>query len=175
MTTLIEISLDMTMLDQELEDLIDSPDAQDEAIAKYLDNLAKATTLRDQKLDNYAGLIRELEIRADARKAEAKRLSDRAAVDQSKADRLKRSLQNFFGAHELKTVETNRFRLTLANNGGKLPVIFDSRPVEELPEQFTKTKTVTSADNEAIRKALDGGEKLGFAWFGERTQSLRIK
>jgi len=180
MQTLIEISRDLIELEDELEELINDPQQTDEAaeripkvIAKYLETLGDTIAERDRKLDNYSALMKELEARAEARKAEAKRLSDRASIDLNKVKFLKSNLQKFFEAHDLRTVETNRYRLTLAKNGGKAPLILDSRPVENLPEGFKKIQIV--ADNEAIRKALEAGQVLDFARLGDRGQSLRIK
>jgi chromosome segregation ATPase len=175
MKTLIEISQELIDLENELEDLIDNPEATEEAIATFLDKLKGTQAERDRKLDNYAGLISELQSRIEIRKAEAKRLSDRASVDENKVKALKSNLQKFFEAHQLKSIDTNRFRLTLAKNGGKLPVILDSRPAEDYPEQYRQTVTVTSPDREAIRAALEGGKILDFARLGDRSYSLRIK
>ena len=80
----------------------------------------------------------------------------------------------FFNAHNLKTVETARYKLSLAKNGGKQPLILDeSIPVSQLPEQFQKVSI--DPDTTAIREALERGEKLEFAQLGERGTSIRIK
>ncbi|WP_041429505.1 siphovirus Gp157 family protein [Synechococcus sp. PCC 7502] len=171
MNTLIEISRDLIDLEQQLEDLIDNPEAQDEAIARYLESFNSTIADRDQKLDNYAGLIQELQARADVRKAESDRLSNRSQIDENKVKALKSNLKKFFEAHKLKTVETDRYRLTLAKNGGKAPMILDDVPASELPEQFTYREI----DRVAVRQALDKGEVLDFARLGDRGQSLRIK
>ena len=44
---------------------------------------------------------------------------------------------------------------------------------DELPQEFQKV--TIEANNEAIRKALDEGQELEFAQYGERGESLRIK
>lgn len=59
----------------------------------------------------------------------------------------------------------------LQNAGGKLPLIVDENAT--VPERFTKI--IIENDNELIRKALDDGEDLDFARFGERSKVLKIK
>jgi tRNA U34 5-carboxymethylaminomethyl modifying enzyme MnmG/GidA len=171
MQTLIEISRDLIELENELEEMIHDPQQTDDAIAKYLECFKDTIAERNQKLDNYSALIKELEARAEARKVEAKRLSDRASVDLNKVKSLKANLQRFFEYHEVRTIETNRYRLSLAKNGGKAPLILDNVTPSELPDKFTYKEV----DKVAVREALESGEVLDFARLGERGQSLRIK
>jgi Siphovirus Gp157 len=175
MKTLIEISRDLTELDEQLEQLAESPLEQDRAIDNWLAQLEGTIAERNEKLDNYAGLIAEISHRAEIRKAEAKRLSDRADIDENKAKALRSHLQKFFEAHNLKKVDSKRYTLTLVKNGGKLPVLYDSQNIEDYPEAYRKTVTTTSPDREAIRKALESGQSLDFARLGDRGQSMRIK
>ena len=61
-----------------------------------------------------------------------------------------------FFLHNLKTVETLRYKLSVAKNGGKAPLILDeSVPVTNLPEQFQKVSI--DANTAAIREALAAG------------------
>lgn len=136
--------------------------------------LDEATEQRDQKLDNYASYITELEARAAVRLAESKRLADRARADQNRAKWLKERLQWFFAAHGLKTIETARYRLTLATNGGKAPLIVDeSVCILDIPDEYLEWSA--EPDRVKIREALEAGESLPFARLGERGQSIRIK
>ena len=152
-------------------DETDGDTQQQELIAQWFEQLG---TERDRKLDGYAALITEMTARAEIRKAEAKRLTELAAADESRARLLKDRLKWFFELHQLKTVQTNRYKLSVAKNGGKAPLILDeSVPVTQLPEQFQRVSI--DPDTLAIREALERGEKLGFAQLGERGTSLRIK
>ncbi len=74
---------------------------------------------RDRKLDNYCALVGEMSARAEVRKAEAKRLMELAATEEKRAKLLKDRLLWFFETHNLKAVETPRYRLSVAKNGGK--------------------------------------------------------
>jgi hypothetical protein len=144
-------------------------EAQTEAVIQWFEQLGEE---RDQKLDNYAALIADMEARAQVRRDEAKRLVDRARIDENKVALLKERLRIFFESHGLKTVETTRYRLTLAQNGGKLPLLVDVS-VDDLPEEYIRLTKATALD--AIRADLEAGKELPFARFGERGSSIRIK
>ncbi len=168
--TLFDISEDLLAFYDRIEELggdITAPDVE-QAIDAWFERLSHE---RDEKLDNYAALIRELDARAKARRDEAKRLADRARRDEEHAAYLKQRLMLFFQDHHLKTVETRRYRLTLQRSGGKTPVLLKTDP-EELPEEYQRWKV--SADLDAIREALEHGADLDFATLGERSSYLRI-
>ncbi len=168
--TLFAISEDLQALYDRLEALggdVTDPEVEATLDAWFEDLIEE----RDVKLDNYAALIRELEARAAARREEARRLTDRARRDEDQAAYLKNRLVLFFQQHGLKSVETRRYRLTVARRGGRAPVDLHVDP-EALPEPFRRVKV--SADLDAIREALERGETLEFAELGERGYSLRI-
>ena len=64
-------------------------------------------------------------------------------------------------------------KATIQKNGGALPIVWDDPDAESLPEEFRLIEY--KANNEAIRKALDDGQELPFAHYGERGESIRIK
>lgn len=75
-------------------------------------------------------------------------------------------------------------RLALQKNGGVLPLAlsFDDRVLTSetidthgIDERFYRMTVTYSLDTEAIRVALEAGEKLAWAMLGERGQHLRIK
>ncbi len=138
MTTLLEISHALLTLKQTLDELAESPDDQNTRLNDWLVDAFEAKVKeRDRMLDNYAGLIAELEHRSTAGKAEAERLSHRVDVDKALADRLRQRLKDIFGLNGLKTLETDRYRLTVANNGGKRPLIMDGGVLPtQLPKAF---------------------------------------
>lgn len=168
--TLFTIGDDLERLNELLDDCGD--DIQQQAlITQWFEHLGEE---RDRKLDNYAGLISEMSARAEVRKAEAKRLMELAQADENRAKMLKDRLKIFFETHNLKTVETVRYKLSLAKNGGKVPLILDdSIPATQLPEQFQRVSV--DPDTAAIREALEAGQQLAFAQLGERGTCLRIK
>ena len=168
--SLFNISEDLERLN-ELLDEVGNDAEQQELINNWLESVGEE---RDRKLDGYAALISEMQARADVRKAEAKRVLELAASDENRARLLKARLKTFFETHDIKTLETPRYKLSLAKNGGKAPLILDENlAVTSLPEQFQKVSI--DADTAAIREALEKGESLTWARLGERGTSMRIK
>lgn len=168
--TLFSISDDLQHLNDLLDEVGDDAQQQ-ELINNWLDAVGEE---RDKKLDGYAALISEMQARADVRKAEARRLQDLAATDENRARLLKERLKSFFQLHDIKTIDTARYRLSLAKNGGKAPLILkDDLSPTQLPEQFQKVSI--DADTAKIREALEAGESLEWARLGERGSSIRIK
>jgi hypothetical protein len=112
--------------------------------------------------------------RAEVRKAEAKRLIELASTEENRAKLLKDRLKWFFETHKVKTIETARYQLSLARNGGKAPLILKNGVLPtELPEHFQRVSI--DPDTAVIREFLEGGEKLNFAVLGDRGTSIRIK
>ena len=69
-------------------------------------------------------------------------------------------------------VETSRFRVSIARNGGKAPV-YVTNNLSDLPEDCIRTER--KPDNETIRSRLEAGEVVPGCSIGERGTSLRIK
>lgn len=168
--TLFSISNDLEKLNELLDDCGDDAQQQD-LIQQWFEQMGDE---RDRKLDNYSALIVECTSRSSARKAEALRLMELAQTDENRAKLFKDRLKWFFQTHNLKLLDTARYRLSLAKNGGKAPLILDeSVPVTQLPEQFQKVSI--DPNTTAIREALERGEVLEWATLGERGTSMRIK
>jgi len=97
-----------------------------------------------------------------------------ASTEENRAKFLKDRLKWFFETHSIRTVETARYRLSLARNGGKAPLILkDGVLPTELPNHFQRVSI--DPDTTAIREALERGEQLDFAQLGDRGTSIRIK
>ena len=100
-----------------------------------------------------------MQARANVRKIEARRMQDLAASDENRARLLKARLKTFFETHDTKTIETPRYKLSLARNGGRAPLILDENlAVASYPEQFQRVSI--DADTTAIREAIEKGESL---------------
>ncbi len=171
--TLYDISREFSALEELLQGIDgDVTPEQQAQLDEFLKGLEKD---RDAKIDGYCGLIRDLEARRAARKAEAERFAKLAKFDENKVKRLKWVLLNFFRLHNVERVETVRFRLRRASNASA-PVIVGERFLnfpEELPERFRTVEFVPNLKE--IKKALDDGETLDFASFGEKGENLRIE
>ena len=134
-----------------------------------LDTLEAIEGEIEDKADNYAKIIKELEAKQSARKEEAKRLTESAKVFENRVKALKSNLFNSMKATGKTKFATDLFSFNIAKNGGKQPLTIDG----EVPEEYTKT--ITENDTDKIRQALDEGKELPFAHFEPRGESLRIK
>lgn len=155
-----------------LEDMITESggDMTDDAIAAiqaWMGDLSKET---NAKADAYLGLMREFELRAEAIRAEAKRLAGRANVCENAGASLRERLRWFMDQHQIKSIDTGRFKATIKGNGGAVPVeVLDESMI---PETFFDFKPVL--DKKKLREALEKGVVPG-AKLGERGTSLQIK
>lgn len=125
----------------------------------------------DAKIEGYCKVIKNLEADAKALKEESKRLSARQKSIENNISRMKNAMQTALTQTGRKEAG-GLLKAKIQKNGGMLPLILSEAP-ERLPEAFRRVSY--EADNEAIRKALDEGQELDFAEYGERGESLRIK
>jgi len=169
MKTLLTISEEILELERKLEEA--GGDLENEEIEQAYNAWLEANASAKEKLDNYAAIIRELTRVSKAAKEEAELLRTRSRAEERKARFLKDRLMYYFMVHGLKTEQTDRFRITLANNGGVLPLDLQT-PAELLPERFQKV--TIDYDTEAIRAALDNGEYVPGAQYLDRGQHMRI-
>ena len=117
-------------------------------------------------------MIQELEARHTARTTEAQRLMALAKTDQRTAERLRTRLFQFCKVHDIPRLTTARFQLGIVHNGGLLSLGYAGLPVT-IPQDFQKV--TIDYDNIAIRKALDAGESLTFAYYVPRSERLSIR
>jgi hypothetical protein len=152
-------------------------DVTDQEAENAIDQwLAETQSDLENKADSICCLIREFEARAEAREQEAKRLLALAATDTNQAKRLKERLKRFFDQHEIKKLETDRFKLWIQANGGAVPLIIPDqweREPASAPEAFQRR--VIQLDKEAIREAIRNDEEAFGAALGERGHQLRMK
>jgi hypothetical protein len=157
-----------SILDAILDGGIDGQEAQD-ALNAHLEGLDAAL---EDKADDYAGMIQSLNLRAEARKAEAARMRQLAETDAALADRLKERLKEAMEATGKLKLDTPRFKLSVAGNGGKQPLEVAVEPTA-LPQEF-QAVTVT-ANKDAIRKALEAGGTIPGCTLLPRGTGLRIR
>lgn len=166
--TLFEISEDFRVLDDLLEEAdIESPEVQ-QYLAQWSDELRN--NLED-KVDNYAAYITTLLARAEARKAEAKRLAERAKSDENKAKALKDNLKRMLEVMKVKTVDTARFKVTVATAGGRQAIECNVLP-EDLPKQFQKI--VVEQDSKALYEVLSAGKEVAGCRLLPRSTYLKV-
>jgi len=165
---------------EDFDELIDSIEGEEitpEVEAAVQQLLEQRDNAYDQwltKVDNYCAAITNRHAISKQRKAEAERLTKLAATDSKRVEWMKGQLKKCLEARGVKKLNLHRFHLTISNNGGVLPLKL-SCEVAELPPQFQRIEV--SADNSAIRKALESGDIAAqeIAQFGERETHLRVR
>lgn len=166
--TLYELTGQLLQLQQMLED----PEMDPQVIHDTMESVEGEL---EDKADNYAKIIRNMEGTINAIKAEKERLSNKQNVLESAIKRLKENLQeSMYKTGKLK-FKTALFSFGIQKNGGKAPVILDVKDTSELPDELVRIKE--EADLDAIRELLEKDPEAGakYAHLGERGESLRIK
>jgi hypothetical protein len=173
MSTLLQISDEMRTLDALVAEIAqeggDISQVED-TITQWFSEIGDQ---RDKKVDNYCALCRELELRAKARDEEVQRLQKRVETDLNAAGFLKARLKMFFEEQGIKKIETERFTVSIAKNGGQQPIEYTEEPAK-WPE-FQKVVVTTKFDAEKVRERLEAGDFLPFAHLKERGTRLSIR
>ena len=169
MSNLYELSQEMAALDDLLA-TAENPDTPE--IKALVERAMDLTTERKIKIEGCCRFIRELESRAESRRAEAKRLNERAQIAENAAERVKAFLMQAMVVMGIKKEDTEHFTVTVANNGGKTPMVVDEAKV---PAEYLEVVESVKVLKDKIRTDLEAGKVLAFAKLGERGQQLRIK
>lgn len=149
-------------------DMLTDPDIDDEVVNDTLEGLMGEIEV------HAAGLVpvmERLDMEIDACKKHKEEWANAEKVRKARKDRLKEMIRNAMVALDKNEIQAGDITFKIQNAGGKLPLIVDENAT--VPERFTKI-TIEN-DNDLIRKALESGEELDFARFGERSKILKIK
>lgn len=113
-------------------------------------------------------VVRELDSEVEALKAEENRLASRRKALEANSDRLRAYMTVEMALMEMKSIRTPLFAITLQANKPKLVLREDAA----IPAAYLRT--FTKPDNQAVRDALERGEKITGAHL-EPSQSVRIR
>jgi mRNA-degrading endonuclease toxin of MazEF toxin-antitoxin module len=159
---------------QSLLDAFDSYGAESpEAEAAIREHAAAIAEAFDAKADGYAAFIRTCEKRAEGRRDEAERMLALARSDNALADRLRAALLAAMQTTGRTKVDTERFRIAVRANGGKIPVIVEDEAA--LPTEFRVPVVTERIDRDGLRAALEAGRAVDGARLGERGTRLDIR
>lgn len=172
---LYELSAEAERLDEMLERTLgEEALMSDEDRELHAAMLEGIRTEAEGFADGYARLIRDREGKAEALRAEARRLSEMAKSHEDRAERVRKFLLSCFERLGVKRMHGATFDLAAQANGGKQPVdVF--APIDAIPAYWIRTKQ--EIDKDAIRDALlsDDPEAAKVASLMPRGFSLRIK
>ena len=136
---------------------LEASEIPEEAVADTLEGL---TSSMDEKIDNIACLIKNLEADAAAIKAEAKALAERAASKQKNADRLRQYLTDMLprSGYESKKFETQRNCLSWRRSEA---VVFDDEPGFIVWATRNNPTLLKWKDPEPVKSAIKDAIKAG--------------
>ena len=142
---------------------------QDEKVIE--DSIESVTASLEAKASGYIAVMDRLDMEIAACEKHKAEWDARLKARKNGKERLKKRLIDgmiMLGKDELKAGDVT---IALKNVGGVLPIVYDeSKPV---PEKYTKVTIET--DGKLVREALNKGEQLDFAHFGDRAKTIKIK
>ena len=171
--------LDLNSELQKLNELIESVKSSEispeleSAFKDLLNQKEETEAAYYDKIDNIIALIQSRKYWIEVRQQELKRLSQLIKSDRHKLNWLQSYLLDHLQSRELNKLRTKRFNLTVADNGGKRPMIIDDIPASSVPHEFCQIRL--EIDRNAVRHALESGHKLCFARLATPRQHLRIQ
>jgi hypothetical protein len=173
MPSLYTLTEDLLALDQLLAE--EGGDVTEESKGAALESWIKEFNWKmSDKIDGYAGLIKNWESDVSACAEERRRLQLREKIILNRVDRLKNMARLAMSMLNTRKMEGSKFTITLAKNGGVLPMELTVEP-DKVPEKFIWVER--SPDMAAIRTALEAcdPDAEAIARFGERGESVRVR
>ena len=152
---------------QYLYDLADDPDIDPQV---WQDTIEAIDMEIEEKADNIAKLIAQLNAEATALKSEEKRLADKRKAKENKIDSLKKYLQDAMIKTEKRKFSTQLFSFNIQKNPPR--TIIDV-PLNEVPEQYLIPQD-PKVDMYAVKENIANLQLQGIA-HQEHGESLCIK
>jgi len=167
MATLYELTEEVL----ELYDMMEDPEGEEDVI---LDTLEAVFGEFDQKADNYAKLIKNMEADAEMFKAEIAKLTERKRVTENNVKRVKARLLQCMQIAKYKELKGDVFSIKIKNNAKQLPEDIDTNEsiIKLIPEEFYIPQD-PKLDKRALLKAIKEEKVTGIEL--RESQSLLIK
>ena len=150
--------------DEELTEELAAIEDTLEGIDLQLEDLAEAL----------AGDIRNNEMEARAYSEEADIWKAKQIRAERRAKSEKDLLKYILKQKDVSKLQAGKFKVSIVNNGGKLPIEYAVSSPAELPEEFRMSVTTYKANDAAIREFLDNGGESDFFNYAPRGQNVRI-
>ncbi len=163
--TIYEITSDYLQLMQMMED----PELDPQTLADTMEGIEGEL---EDKADNYARVMKNMEADLNGIKAEIDRLSTRKKTIENNIKRMKEALQ-----FSMETTGKTKFKTELFSFGIRKnapAVVMDEPYIENVPERFLKYSDPT-INRSAIKEAIQNGEDLEGLAHLEQNSSLSIR
>lgn len=162
MSSLFEITNDM----QTLYDMLTDPDADVQAVRDTLDGMMGELEV---KASGYIAVLEQMDMEQKKAEEMYKFFKEKADARKNGIKRMKDAIKWAMINLNLDKIEAGNYTIKLQANGGKLPL----QIVGDVPDNFKRI--IYEDDTELIRKHLENGETLGFAYLEERGKHVVIK
>lgn len=166
----------------ELYDMLTDESVDEEVVSDTLDGILGEIEV---KSEGYVAVINRLDMELDACEKQTKMWEQRYNTRKNAIDRLKKALVNAMMQMDKTEIKAGDNTIKLVNNGGVIPIKYKSGSlsglsskevkIEDIPKEYRRTVVTETVDGEKVRKALESGEKLDFAYIGERSRRIVIK
>ena len=162
MSSLFQITSDM----QTLYDMLTDPDADVQAVRDTLDGMMGELEV---KASGYIAVLEQMDMEQKKAEEMYKFFKEKADARKNGIKRMKDAIKWAMINLNLDKIEAGNYTIKLQANGGKLPL----QIIGEVPDNFKRI--IYEDDTELIRKHLENGETLGFAYLEERGKHVVIK
>lgn len=162
MSSLFEITSDM----QTLYNMLTDPDADVQAVRDTLDGMMGELEV---KASGYIAVLEQMDMEQKKAEEMYKFFKEKADARKNGIKRMKDAIKWAMINLNLDKIEAGNYTIKLQSNGGKLPL----QIIGEVPDNFKRI--IYEDDTELIRKHLEDGETLSFAYLEERGKHVVIK
>lgn len=153
---------------RQVYEMMTDPDVDEQVVNDTLEGIVGEIEVNAA---NLVTVINRIDMEIETCKKQKDEWAQAERVRKNRKERLVTMIKDAMTAIDKTEIQAGDVTFKLQNAGGKLPLIIDDNAT--VPERFTKI-TIEN-DNELIRKALDDGEQLDFARYGNRSKVLKIK
>lgn len=140
-------------------------DLPEEELTTALQNIDEKI---EEKADNIAKTLRELDGQIETIKAEEKRLQEKRKAIENKRENIKKYLQYQMEILDKKKIKTDLFSFTISKNKTSVKILDEAK----IPEEYFRI-TKTANKTEILKAYQEGKLKEGIEL--EQTESLKIK
>lgn len=153
---------------KQVYDMLTDPEVDEEVVEDTLEGIMGEIEVR---AEGFVSIIERIDMEIEACKKHKDEWAAAERIRKNRKARFVDLIKTTMVMLDKTEIQAGDVTLKLQNAGGQLPLKIDENAT--VPERFTKI-TIEN-DNELIRKALNNGEELDFAHFGERGKVLKIK
>jgi len=162
MSSLYELTGDFL----QVKEMMESGEYDQETLQNTMDCIQCSI---EEKAENIVKIMKEKDGQALVYKTEIERMATNKQAVENDVKRLKDMLKTTMDVAELKKIVTPLFKISIAKNGGALPIEI----LGDVPDEYKTTPTPVP-DKTKIKELLGAGD-VAWAKFRERGESLRIK